>query len=71
MGYDGAAPAVTDVLRVDLRDCSGRRFRMVAVNHGTGFLPHERRVLHYGYIAVWILVLLYAEVPWSRVLLDW
>ena len=32
--------------------------------------PPERRVWRAAYIAAWILVLLYAEVPWAQMLLD-
>jgi hypothetical protein len=31
----------------------------------------NQRALHGAYIAVFVLILLYSEVPWTGVLADW
>jgi hypothetical protein len=45
-------------------------FGWLLLTMGLVSVPAERRLLRGVYIATWILVLLYAEVPWAQVLMD-
>jgi hypothetical protein len=38
---------------------------------GVALTTTEQRVLRAAYVATWFLVLLYSEVPWAGVLVDW
>jgi hypothetical protein len=45
-------------------------FGWLLLTMGLVSVPAERRLLRGAYIATWILVLLYAEVPWAQVLMN-
>src|SRR5262245_25302881 len=46
-------------------------FGWLLLTMGLASCPPEHRVIRGTYIAAWILIVLYAEVPWAGVLLEW
>ena len=46
-------------------------FGWLLATMGLAHCRPNQRVLRGAYLAVFILILLYSEIPWSRVLADW